>query len=623
MIIRRMTANYGVLQNRTLELQPGLNVIEAPNENGKSTWCSFLRAMFYGIDTSQRGKNGHMPDKLLYSPWNGSPMAGTVDLEWQDKHITLRRETRRGGAPMRDFSAVYTGTSKIIGGINGTDAGEILLGASQPVFERTAFIGSAFMSVAQGPELEKRIGSLLSAGEEEQSFSDASSRLRQWQRKCRYRSQGRLPELEAEQKKLEDSISAIELTASRLDQAETMWEKAHLLSEALRQDERQTDLSLREELSALEAQRHQLEEEADALTQAANAAFAEFERAPDEEMRGEVLAAEKRGRFLQKETQHSVPGTWLWLLPFAAGLCCVSLGLWEKILLALGGGLLALSVCFLVLRLTRLRRIRRAEASLASLLDEYGVNTPEEVLQGFTELENRWQEAEELEQRAETLREKSKQAVLRSNELYRKIQAENTADTSSAMKKALEEEQNYRETALRLRGRLDTMEDVVVLRSRLTEVKREHDRLERKYEALCLALDELAEADEEMQSVFAPQLSREAAEIFSCLTGGRYTDLALDRELAAMVTGKGEIIPHGGEYLSRGTSDQMYLALRLALCKLVLGGDEPCPLILDDALINFDDERMGYALDYLKELAEERQIILFTCHSREKRYLNP
>ena len=54
---------------------------------------------------------------------------------------------------------------------------------------------------------------------------------------------------------------------------------------------------------------------------------------------------------------------------------------------------------------------------------------------------------------------------------------------------------------------------------------------------------------------------------------------------------------------------------------MLLGGEDPCPIVLDDALINFDDARMSYALDYLAEIAQHRQILLFSCHSREKRYI--
>ena len=65
--------------------------------------------------------------------------------------------------------------------------------------------------------------------------------------------------------------------------------------------------------------------------------------------------------------------------------------------------------------------------------------------------------------------------------------------------------------------------------------------------------------------------------------------------------------------LSAGTYDLMYLAVRLAVCKMALPGSDPCPIILDDPLVNFDPEREKQAIKLLKELAKERQIILFTC----------
>ena len=66
--------------------------------------------------------------------------------------------------------------------------------------------------------------------------------------------------------------------------------------------------------------------------------------------------------------------------------------------------------------------------------------------------------------------------------------------------------------------------------------------------------------------------------------------------------------------LSTGTAEQLYLAVRLAVCRLTLPG---APMVLDDALSAFDDGRLALALDYLKTLAQERQILLFSCHRRE------
>ena len=68
MNIYSMTATFGKLQNETLVLQPGLTVIEAPNEWGKSTWCAFLQAMLYGINTREQTKTGFLADKEHYAP---------------------------------------------------------------------------------------------------------------------------------------------------------------------------------------------------------------------------------------------------------------------------------------------------------------------------------------------------------------------------------------------------------------------------------------------------------------------------------------------------------------------------------------------------------------------------
>ncbi len=73
--------------------------------------------------------------------------------------------------------------------------------------------------------------------------------------------------------------------------------------------------------------------------------------------------------------------------------------------------------------------------------------------------------------------------------------------------------------------------------------------------------------------------------------------------------------------MSQGTADQAYLALRLAICLLALPEGETAPLILDDALVSFDDARLRLALELLRDLAGERQVLLFTCQSRERQAL--
>ena len=66
---------------------------------------------------------------------------------------------------------------------------------------------------------------------------------------------------------------------------------------------------------------------------------------------------------------------------------------------------------------------------------------------------------------------------------------------------------------------------------------------------------------------------------------------------------------------SDGTVDQLYLALRLAVAEALTPG---APVVLDDALIRFDDARLRAAMELLKDLAHDRQVIVFTCREQEK-----
>ena len=197
MKINKLTASFGKLENESLSLHDGLNVIYAPNESGKSTWCAFIRAMLYGVDSAERAKAGYLPDKQRYAPWSGAPMEGSMDLTADRCDITITRSTKTKSAPMREFSATYTGSGVPVKGMTGANAGELLTGVSRDVFRRSAFIAQGTVAVTGSPELEKRISAIVSTGEEQTSYSEADERLRQWLRGRRFNRRGMLPELEA------------------------------------------------------------------------------------------------------------------------------------------------------------------------------------------------------------------------------------------------------------------------------------------------------------------------------------------------------------------------------------------------------------------------------------------
>ena len=97
--------------------------------------------------------------------------------------------------------------------------------------------------------------------------------------------------------------------------------------------------------------------------------------------------------------------------------------------------------------------------------------------------------------------------------------------------------------------------------------------------------------------------------------------MVLDRSFRLSAEPAGDPVFRDAALLSAGTLDQLYLAVRLAICDLVLPPEKQVPIVLDDALSNFDDQRCAAALDWLLQASRERQILLFTCQNREAVYL--
>ena len=134
-----------------------------------------------------------------------------------------------------------------------------------------------------------------------------------------------------------------------------------------------------------------------------------------------------------------------------------------------------------------------------------------------------------------------------------------------------------------------------------------------------MALEVLHQATSALQRRFAPRISKRAQELFSRLTGGRYQKLSLSDDLSLHTSAQNENTLRSAQWRSDGTADQLYLSLRLAVADEIT---PEAPLVLDDALIRFDDDRLQAAMDVLKEESENKQVILFSCQSREKNYIN-
>jgi len=154
----------------------------------------------------------------------------------------------------------------------------------------------------------------------------------------------------------------------------------------------------------------------------------------------------------------------------------------------------------------------------------------------------------------------------------------------------------------------------------IRQLKKEIDDLEEYYGYLDLAQSTLSEAFIEIRQSFGPMLNNKTAQIFNRLTDGKYQNVVISRNFDITVKDVHNSDLHDWKYLSSGTIDQAYLALRIAVSDLILNKDEGLPLMLDDVFVQYDDTRakqgVDFIVDYSCENEHSSQIILFTCHKR-------
>ena len=603
-----MTATFGCLDHETLQFNENMTVLTAPNGSGKSTWCAFLRAMLYGLDTRQRDRRGAPADKNRYRPWSGAPMEGLLVCEQDGKVIELRR-TSEDGIPMGTFTAVYRDTGWTVSNLTGENAGEILTGMGREVFDRTVFLRQTGLAVSQSRELERRMAALVTAGEEEASWSRADEQLRGWQRRRRYHRTGQLPALEQEEENLGQTISRTAALRQETAQANEKVEYLRRRSaewDAYREEELRrfrTDWKKRREeaaagLKAAEKQmrslddRYDLPEDGDSPTE-----IEDIQR--DLRSRGWMM-----GIFVAFVVLLSIAGAAVYLIPryLAPGMPNFPLEIPQFPLPIIAGAVGLLWVLVLVLLLFKAIADHRDRRELRRL----------------TGLKVRGREnRDELGRALEEARRQLEQARRYCESLDRESEPRMPPE-GEACREALA---NAEREAAALQGELTALGDPVLLDARLDNVREEARSLQRDYDALEIAQEALKEADSQLHQRFSPRLCDRAGEYLDQLTGGRFTRFSLTRELEISVQEGESLAQRPLACLSQGTADQLYLALRLAMADLVLPDPTACPLVLDDALANFDDTRMMQALECLTRLAETRQVLLFTCQRRESEAL--
>lgn len=716
MDILRLSATFGRLEQRELTLSPGLNVLYAPNESGKSTWGAFIRTMLYGLSTRERGP---LADKNRFAPWSGADMQGRMDVSAAEGDYTLLRQTKRAASPMGEFSCTYTGTATPVAGVTAQNAGEVLLGVPREVFERSAFIGQNALAVEQDAELERRIAALITTGEEDTSYSQSYERLKKQLNRRKHNKTGLIPALEreiddlhltlrelnaleAQARQSQAALDGLERRDAELQRQAAQWQAlerqsraAEYAKAAQNADEAARRASLLEDtcaglpdgqtLTLLEGQAAAVQADLDTLAEQRRAAQ-KAERSAAEAK--EALAAHPLypadEAALRQRADAIVPqkAPSPLLTVFTAGLIIISgvlaflfradaLPFWIFTAMAvLGIVTTAFAVKFrrqaiverqkfaekqraaLELQMAEYLPLRAQEARLqaeARRLADIADGAEESCrrrLAALTAQVRRFEPgvqdlggaqvalaaARRRQAELAAARQQAREAALYRDALQKPEQSAAGAsltvptlskeDTAAALSDTLAQLAAERSRFDTLTGRIRSLDRSSDLQDQLAQKQEQLSALREEYDAIALAMEALEQANTTLQNRFSPALGARAAEIFSAITAGRYDRVLLSRDFSLSAEPAGDPVGRSIRLLSQGAADQLYLAVRLAICDMVLPEEKRVPLILDDALVSFDDDRLHAALDYLLAESEKRQILLFSCQKREMDYLS-
>lgn len=604
-----LVKNFGKFNNREIELKKGLNLIYGENESGKTTIKEFIVGMLYGIDKS-RGLGARLDNYELRKPLDGRGYAGKAYIQYNGRNHLIERSFLRYNkkTTVMDIQSGREVKLRDKNSLHGT-----MFDIDKNTYVNTLCIGEH--GAAPGKELANKLGNYLgnlsTTGSADIDKTYAIEHLKEERRKYDTRPvQRQLDDISEElslYEGVEDDIANVRGQIADLEQEFAM-EVARRKREARRLIETEKNLKFDEdeedeqpeetvdspdktevtEEATDSPDKTEVAEEADRSDKTEvtdnqdNPETAEAEEKTEKESvakkLGKVFAKKEERVFLDsdlwEDTKVEKPLTErLWFI-ILTGIFVVAVIAAMVYILPFEKGVRQLFIVCTALFVI----VTIVEGLYAKGVFDGDVNTPSE------------EEFREMIYRLE-----------RKTESYEDVEIDMSFAGEYADRKA------------ELRVVEKELLDKKMRKQELTEefsvLSKKRDSIEREVHAINLAINTINEVSAEIHGDLGYLINDNISDIVSKITNGKYQDVYLDENLHVMVRDNDNFV--GIEYLSAGTMEQIYLAVRLSVARLLCR--DKMPLIIDDIFANYDEPRLINTLDCLKTIDTE-QIILMTSN---------
>lgn len=618
MIIRdiRLT-NFGKFNHKMVNLEPGLNIVYGENEAGKTTLHTFIRAMLFGLE-KQRGKASGKDLYSKYEPWeNPSNYQGMMAIEQNGVNYRIERNFNKDN---KSFKVINEDL-----GVELTpeQIESLFSGLDENCYYNTISISQ--LGSVTDKELEvilKNYAANLGATKSMEIDIKAAYEDLDAQKK-KIISDNKIGEEDIIKKAISNAKDQIEISASEQHTIiASIEQKKGVVSEieAKKRELCALDAKRLEELAKQNERKETLYQDAISLTSETERysislnQVTEHQNSIEEQLKSKGIDSWETIESLTDKivNKSSMPVVFIILMMAciggAIGFIAGNYHLlyqkqyWFKPVLCLGGAALFLVLAIIKYFYNKNRKKRKMEVlkELRFLMDKLDAAKHEKV---YIE--------RQLNNKKEALNKTQAMIAL---EEEKNLESE---DYSTEIKELETKEREVNDKLSKAQWMLEQKKEKdIEIEKRIEELEHRYELIQAakiEIEAINQAKANIEEIAVEIRNNFGRNLNKKASFYIEKITNGKYNDISIDDKLNITVNSKFSLIPVSK--LSKGTIEQIYMALRLAAADIIFGEDKK-PILLDDAFVMYDNKRMGNTIRFMAENME--QCIIFSCHTREK-----
>ena len=150
--------NFGKFSNFEFEFTKGLNVINQPNGYGKTTFASFIKAMFYGLESTAK-RTTALTDRKKYYPWQGGMYGGNIEFETKGKSYRIERFF--GLKEQEDTFKIYDLSTNLESKDYTEKIGEEIFKINKEAYERSTYVPGQNIEIKMNDSLNAKLGNIL------------------------------------------------------------------------------------------------------------------------------------------------------------------------------------------------------------------------------------------------------------------------------------------------------------------------------------------------------------------------------------------------------------------------------------------------------------------------------